>query len=301
MTSTLFRLCIPLLVAMWLTPVFAADVVPIETLAVTSKLSMLSGRGGNVAVLNGDDGVIVVDAQYASQYEVIAQALAQMSAEPVKFLLNTHWHDDHSGGNERMQSTGAVIVAHENVRKRLSTDQFIEFFKAERPAAPTTAWPVVTFQKDVTFHLNGEEIHVFHVRNAHTDGDAVVHFKNANVVHTGDVFFHRRYPFIDSSSGGSITGMIAAVENILARIDGDTKIIPGHGALTDKRGLEAYLAMLTGTHNAIATMMVAGNNVEQIVAAQPTAAYDAVWGNSFLNPETLVRLIVDNITRATLE
>jgi cyclase len=279
----------------------AAEVVPINTIAVADGISMLVGRGGNVAVAHGADGVFVIDDQYAEQYDVIQQAIAKLAGAPVKFLINTHWHSDHSGSNEQMAKSGALIVAHDNVRQRLSTDQVIEFFKAQRPASPPAAFPVVTFSKDISFHLNGDEVNVFHVLNAHTDGDAVVHFKRANVIHTGDVYFNGRYPFIDSGSGGSIGGMITAVEQILALTDANTLIIPGHGDLSDSKGLEAYRDMLRGTQHAIANLMVSGATVEQALLAKPTAAFDAQWGGGFLKPDVYVRMVWDSITRETLD
>ncbi len=280
--------------------VSAQDAVPIKTIMVADGIHMLMGRGGNVAVSTGADGTYVIDDQYASQYDVIKQAITTLSVDPVKFLVNTHWHSDHTGGNEQMGNSGAIIVAHENVRQRLSTDQVIEFFNAERPAPPPAALPMVTFSDDITLHLNGNDVHVFHVLNAHTDGDVVVHFKQANVIHTGDVFFHGRYPFIDTGSGGSIRGTIGAVERILAIADAETRVIPGHGELTDRKGLEEYLVMLKGAQKAIAQLIVAGNSVEQAVLAKPTAAFDAIWGNGFLKPGVFVKIVYDSIKRSTL-
>ena len=280
--------------------VSAQDAVPIKTVMVADGIHMLMGRGGNVAVSTGADGTYVIEDQYASQYEVMKQAIATLSTDPFKFLVNTHWHSDHTGGNEQMGSNGAIIVAHENVRQRVSTDQVGEFFNAERPASPSVALPIVTFYRDITFHLNENDVHVFHVRNVHTDGDAVVHFKQANVVHTGDVFFHGRYPFIDTGSGGSIQGTIGAVDCILAIADAETRVIPGHGELAYRKGLEEYLVMLKGAQKAMAQLIVAGNSVEQAVLAKPTAAFDAIWGNGFLKPDVFVKTVYDSIKRSTL-
>ncbi|MGR9092650.1 MAG: MBL fold metallo-hydrolase [Gammaproteobacteria bacterium] len=276
------------------------DAVPIKTVAVASGIHMLIGRGGNVAVSSGADGVLVVDAQYATQYDAIVTAIRDISDVPTRFLINTHWHDEHSGSNASMSDAGAIIVAHDNVRTRLSTDQVIEFFRSERPASPARALPVITFTSDITFHFNDDTVRVFHVRNAHTDGDAAVVFRRANVIHTGDVFFSEMYPFIDTGSGGSLTGVIAAVEKFLVLADDDTKIIPGHGPLSDKRGLTQYHAMLQAVQRTIAQLIVSGATEEQVILAHPTASFDAAWGGGFLGPDRFVRMVYDNIKRETL-
>jgi cyclase len=199
-----------------------------------------------------------------------------------------------------MESAGVAIVAHENVRRRMSTDQVIEFFNAERPASPSAALPVITFKQDIAFHFNNEYIEVTHLKNAHTDGDAMIHFRGTNVIHTGDTFFHGRYPFIDTGSGGSVGGIIAAADRIIALSDEKTQIIPGHGELTDKQGVIEYRNMLDTIHKAIATLIVSGNSVEQVVLAKPTAQFDDKWGNAFLKPDTFVKMLYDSIKRATL-
>jgi glyoxylase-like metal-dependent hydrolase (beta-lactamase superfamily II) len=275
--------------------------VAIETTEIAKGLHMLVGSGGNVAVLSGADGVLVIDDQYSYQYEEIANAISEISSNSAKFLVNTHWHSDHAGSNEQMANSGTVIVAHENTRARLSTDQVIEFFNADRPAAPPKALPVITFTDDITFHFNDEVIHVIHVSNAHTDGDAIVQFKHANVIHTGDTFFHGHYPFIDAGSGGSVTGMIAAANQILALCDDDTNIIPGHGALADKQSLVEYRDMMKAVRLSISDLIVAGNSDAQIVLAKPTAEFDSKWGSGFLKPNTFVKMIVDSIKRTTLK
>jgi len=278
----------------------AADAVPVTAVAVADGVHMLSGRGGNVALSSGADGVLIVDDQYASQYDAIVAAISAITDAPARFVINTHWHDDHSGSNAAMSNAGAIIVAHDNVRLRLSSDQVIEFFRSERPAAPPHALPVITFARDMTFHFNDDTVHVFHVANAHTDGDAVVHFRTANVIHTGDVFFNELYPFIDTGSGGSISGMITAAEQVLALADEHTKIIPGHGPLGDQRALEQYVAMLRTVQRSIAHLIVSGATEEQVLLARPTASFDATWGNGFLGPDRFVRMVYDNIKRETL-
>jgi len=280
--------------------VSAQDAVPTRTIAVADGIHMLMGRGGNLAVSTGSDGILLVDDQYAEQYEGIKNAIDKLAPGGVKFLINTHWHSDHTGGNAQMGSTGATIVAHENVRRRMSIDQVIEFFKAERPASPSAALPAITFKQDIAFHFNDEDIEITHLKNAHTDGDAIIHFRGANVIHTGDTFFHGRYPFIDTGSGGSVGGIIAAADKIIALSDEKTQIIPGHGELTDKRGVIEYRNMLDTIHKAIATLIVSGNSVEQVVLAKPTAQFDDKWGNAFLKPDTFVKMLYDSIKRATI-
>lgn len=274
--------------------------VPIKTIAVAPGIHMLVGRGGNVAISSGADGVLVVDDQYASQYDAIVAAIREVADTPPRFVINTHWHDDHSGGNASMSDAGAIIFAHDNVRRRMSSDQIIEFFNSARPASPANALPVVTFTSDITFHFNDDTVHVFHVRKAHTDGDAAVHFRRANVIHTGDVFFNGMYPFIDTGSGGSVSGIIAAVEKILELADDNTRIVPGHGPLADKRALMQYHAMLQAVHRSVAQLIVSGASAEQVVLAHPTAAFDATWGGGFLGPDRFVRMLYDNIKRETL-
>ena len=203
------------------------EAVEIETSDLGGGIHMLVGEGGNIGVSAGEDGVFVVDDQFAPLTEKILAAIGEFSDEPPAYVVNTHWHFDHTGGNENMGKAGAVIVAHENVRTRMSTDQFIEAFQREVPASPAIALPVVTFSNDVTFHYNGTEIRVMHRPAAHTDGDAVVMFVEQNVLHTGDLFFNRLFPFIDGSSGGSIEGMIDATDSLLGLVDEETQIIPG--------------------------------------------------------------------------
>ena len=214
----------------------------------------------------------------------------------MKFVINTHWHGDHTGGNENLGKAGAIIVAHENVYKRLSTDQVLVAFDREIPARPKEALPVITFTRDVTFHLNGDELKVFHVENAHTDGDAIIYFTKANAVHMGDTFFNGMYPFIDTEHGGSIDGMIAAVGRMLEMIDDDTKIIPGHGPLGARAQLQAYHDMLVGVREAIQAEVAAGKSVDEVVAANPTAAYDGEWGGGFLNPERFTRIVAGDLS-----
>jgi glyoxylase-like metal-dependent hydrolase (beta-lactamase superfamily II) len=214
--------------------------VEIKTTRVASGIYMLEGRGGNLGVSIGSDGAFLIDDQFAPLTEKILAAIRKLSGAPIRFVLNTHWHGDHTGGNENLGKAGALIVAHENVRERMSVEQFIEAFGRRVDPSPPGALPVVTFTDAVTFHLNGDEIHAFHVPPAHTDGDSIVHFRIANVVHTGDTYFNGRYPFIDLSTGGTIDGVIAAADRLLELCDTETRIIPSrdarHGSRPGRRG-----------------------------------------------------------------
>jgi len=203
--------------------------VELQTEMLADTVYMMTGAGGNLGVSVGEDAVFVIDDQFAPLTPRIQAAIAKLSSKPAKFVLNTHWHFDHTGGNENLGKAGAVIVAHENVRKRLSTEGFIEFLGMKTKPEPRVALPVVTFTRDLTFHLNGDELVVTHVPRAHTDGDSIVRFGKSNVVHMGDTFFNKLYPFIDTSSGGSVAGVLAAADGVLKTAGDDTKIIPGHG------------------------------------------------------------------------
>ncbi|MCH7489195.1 MAG: MBL fold metallo-hydrolase [Gemmatimonadetes bacterium] len=252
--------------------------VEIETIRVADGVYMLVGSGGNIGLSIGEDGPFVVDDQFAPLTEKIQAAIAAVTSGAVRFVLNTHWHGDHTGGNENLGKAGAMIIAHENVRKRLNPAEFRDLMGRSQQAPPD-ALPVVTFTDAVNFYWNGENIRVFHVEHAHTDGDAIVHFTNANVVHMGDTFFKDRYPFIDVDSGGGIDGMIAAADHVLSMVDSDTKIIPGHGTLATPDDLRDYRNMLITVRDRVRTMLNDGMSVDEVVAAKPTNDLDATWGS----------------------
>ncbi len=267
------------------------DNVQIEVIDVAEGVYMLLGSGGNIGVSAGDDGVFVIDDQFAPLTEKILAAIATVSDKPVRFVVNTHWHFDHTGGNENMGAAGAILVAHENVRKRMSVEQFMKAFDRTVPASPPGALPVITFTDAITFHWNGDDLHVFHVDPAHTDGDAIIHFKEANAVHMGDTYFSGMYPFIDVGSGGSIDGMIAAADEVLALSDDATKIIPGHGPLSNKAELHAYRDMLATARDRIHALISEGKSQEEVVAAKPTGDLDAEWGGGFMQPDVWVGIV----------
>ena len=267
------------------------DAVEISTIPVAPGLHMMVGRGGNLAVSTGEDGVFLIDDQYAPLTQKIRAAIATVSDAPIRFVLNTHWHGDHTGGNENLGRAGALIFAHDNVRKRLSVEQFMEALDRRVPPSPEEALPVVTFNDTVTFHLNGDEVHAFGVPPAHTDGDALVHFRRANVIHMGDIYFSRGFPFIDLSSGGSVEGVIAAVDRVLAMADANTRLIPGHGPLSNRAELEKYRAMLVAIRDRIRDASASGQTLDQILATRPTREFDQAWGKGFIDPESFVRSV----------
>jgi cyclase len=271
--------------------------VEIKPEKVAGNISVLAGEGGNIGVCAGEDGVVLVDDQFAPLTPKIEAAVKKIHPGPIRFVVNTHCHHDHVGGNENLGKAGAVIVAHENVRKRMSKKQFIQFFEKAVPAYPKAALPVVTFAEDVTLHLNGEEILVFHVAPAHTDTDSVVYFRNANTVHMGDLFFSESYPFIDTSSGGGSAGVIQANERVLGMIDGKTRVIPGHGPMSNKAGVERYVAMLKQCRANVLKLVDAGNSLKEVQAARPTQKYDAKWGQGWLKPDSFVELLYQDLNR----
>jgi len=269
--------------------------VEIATTKLSETTHMMVGAGGNLGVCVGDDGVFVIDDQFAPLTTKIVAAIAKLSPKPVKFVINTHWHSDHTGGNANLGTAGALIVAHENVRKRMSSENFIEFLNMKTTPDPKEALPVVTFTSEVTFHLNGDEIHVLHVPRAHTDGDAIIHFRKSNVIHMGDTFFNKLYPFIDTSSGGSVEGMIAAIDKALAIGNDTTKYIPGHGPLGTKAELIAYRTMLATIGERIRNQVRSGATLEAVIASKPTADFDDVWGKGFLPPPRFIEMIYKNV------
>jgi cyclase len=271
--------------------------VEIQAHKLSDSVYMLIGAGGNMGLSLGED-VFLIDDQFAPLTERIEAAIRKLSPKPVKFVLNTHWHFDHTGGNENLGKAGALIVAHENVRKRMSVESFIEFLGMRFKAEPRQALPVVTFTRDVTFHLNGDEIYVYHVPSAHTDGDAIVHFRKSDVFHMGDTFFNRLYPFIDSSSGGGVDGVIAAADRVLQLAGERTRIIPGHGALAGRADLRAYRDMLATVSGRIREQLRAGRSLLEVIESKPSAEFDAVWGNGFLNPQRFVEMLYNNLQQS---
>ncbi len=274
------------------------DEIEIKTEQVTDKIYMLTGRGGNIGVCLGDDGVLIIDSQYAQLSEKILAAIAKLNikSKKIKVLANTHWHGDHTGGNKNISETEADIIAHENVRKRMSTKQNRGNGRTVDPS-PKEALPTVTFKEDLTIHINDEDVMMIHVDHAHTDGDAIIYFPKSNVIHMGDTFFNGRFPFIDLFSGGTIDGIIEAANKVLFLADNDTKIIPGHGALSNKKELTAYRNMLMDVRDRVKQAISAEMTYDEIKAANLTKDLDDDWGTGFINGEKIVNFIYTDLTR----
>jgi cyclase len=271
--------------------------VEVRATRLTDTTWMLEGAGGNLGLSVGADAVFLIDDQYAPLTGRITAAIAKITDKPVRFVLNTHWHEDHTGGNENFGRAGAVIVAHENVRKRMGSEQFIELMRMPVKPSPAAALPVVTFAGAMSFHMNGDEMRAIHMPGAHTDGDTIVHFLKSDVIHMGDIYFNGMYPFIDTSSGGSVAGVIAACDKVLAIASDATRIIPGHGPLSDKAQLRAYREMLAAVSSRVARLLAEGRTPAEVAAAKVTADFDARWGNGFMKPGRFVEMLAADLAK----
>ena len=265
------------------------DAVQIKTHKITDSIYMLEGLGGNIGVSVGEDGVILIDDQYAPLTQRIVEAIKAITDKPIRFVINTHYHGDHTGGNENLGRMGVVIVAHDTVHKRLLAGGPIKLLRQNNPPAPRAALPIVTFNDKASLHVNGDEIIAHHIPPAHTDNDVFVQFRKANVIHTGDVFAAYRFPFIDVEHGGSVQGTIRAMDILLKMMDDETRVIPGHGPISMKKDVLAYRTMMVTVGGRIEKMVKAGMTMEQVVAAKPTREFDPVW-SKFRTPDAFVEI-----------
>ncbi len=270
------------------------DTIPIQVTELAKGLSLITGPGGNITSLVGPDGIIMVDSFVPSRAADLAPVVKKLGNGPIT-LFNTHWHFDHTGGNAALAGLGAKIVAHETVRTRLGSEQYMIDFQMKVPPSPAAALPVVTLGDSATLYLNGEEIHLQHVDPAHTDGDMFVHYRKANILQTGDLFSNGFYPNIDTSSGGWIGGMVAAADRILGIVDAKTKIVPGHGPMGTKDDLKAARNMLAEAQAKIEPLVKAGKTVDEVVAAKPLASLDAKWGRGMFKGSQFTRIVYSGL------
>lgn len=275
------------------------DSVKISTEKITDNLFLLKGAGGNIGVLTGKDGTLMVDDQFAPLSNKINGAIRTIDPADIRFLINTHLHGDHSGGNENFTMMGTTIVAHETVRARMSHQVKDTIKGTAGPVRIKEAWPVVTFDNTMAVHLNEEDIHLIHLDPAHTDGDVAVHFTKANVFHLGDVFVTYGYPYIDYSNGGSINGFISTLDKLLTMMDDNTRIIPGHGNLCRKTDVKQFRDRLADIRDQVAAALKKGKKVEDITGLAIASKYDAEWGSGFIKGKDFVLSMADNL-KATM-
>ncbi|MHA7856967.1 MAG: MBL fold metallo-hydrolase [Henriciella sp.] len=277
-----------------------AQPTPVTTTDLGDGLYMLQGRGGNIGVLAGEDGVFVIDSQYAYMAPGILSAIDEIAGEAPRYLVNTHWHGDHAGGNAILGDAGATIIAHEGVRERVTVDVTRDFFGQDSttPALPTSAWPVITFNDEMTLYLNGQTVRLIHAPVAHTDGDTFIYFEEADVLHTGDLMFSGMFPFVDITSGGSFAGFSAASQAMADMISDDTRIIPGHGPLSTKSDITAIVEMLDGTTAAVQAEIDAGKDIEGVLDAAPLTPWVEDWAWGFINEARFTRLIYADLSQA---
>lgn len=280
----------------------SAQPTEVTTTDMGGGIYMLVGRGGNLGVLTGEDGTFVIDSQYADMAPALLSAIDEVAdTSDIRFLFNTHWHGDHTGGNVPMAGAGATIVAHDGVRRRLTSEntRTMGGETTTTPPAPQEAWPVISYSDEMTLYLNGQTIHVVHLADAHTDGDSALYFEQANVLHTGDVMFNGRFPFVDVSSGGTFAGYIAGLEKMHALINDDTRIIPGHGPEATRADIMTLKTMMEGAVAAVQAEFDTGKSLEDIKAAKPLAEWDEDFSWGFIDADTFTSLIHADLTAAS--
>lgn len=268
-----------------------ASTAKITTQSLRGGIRVLMGAGGNVAVLTGRDGKVLVDAGVATARRQLEEALSALGPNPIRYLINSHWHFDHTDGNAWLHAEGALIVGQENTRRRLDADTYVKGWDFTFPASPKGALPSITFKNSLTLHLNNTTLSLEALQSAHTDSDILVEFTEPDVFHVGDIWWNGHYPFIDYSTGGSIDGTIRAVESCLGRVKDSTIIIPGHGPIGDKPQLAAFGEMLTTVRQRVAAMKKQGKSLAEIVAEKPTLEFDPKFGHFLMAPAAFTELV----------
>lgn len=274
------------------------DTVQIRPLKITDRVYMLKGAGGNIGLLTGGDGLLMIDDQFAPLSEKIAKAVSGIDAGPVRFLVNTHIHGDHTGGNENFKKMGVTLVAHDMVRQRMTKETVNTRTNQTVPPRDKAAWPEITFGERMNFHLNDEDIELYHFASGHTDGDVVIRFVKANVYHVGDLFNRGSFPYIDGSNGGDVVGLVANFDKILALIDDNAKVIPGHGDLATKADVKAYRDMLADINTQVSAALKKGKKVEDIPAMNITARYEPNFPTAFIKGKDFVIVVANALAKA---
>ena len=263
----------------------------LKSTKIAPNIYTLTGKGGNIAVITSKNKTLMIDDKFAALTENINKEISKFTKNPVGIILNTHWHGDHTGGNENYGKKGAIIVAHENVRKSLAKGHHYKLREKIVAPAPAEALPIITFKREMSFYLDQEILNVFHVKNAHTDGDIIIHFPKSNVFHMGDTFFNGFYPYIDADKGGSIKGMIKAGERVLKMSNKKTVIIPGHGPIASKADLKNYVKMLKGVRKIMKRYIKKGLSLDNILKKRPISHLEKKWGKGYFKADFFLKFV----------
>jgi len=291
--------CLALVFLLLAPPLAGAGKKPptVETTRLKDGIHLLRGRGANVGVLSGKDGVLLIDTQYPKSTKPLRAAIRKISKKPIRFLVITHWHGDHVGGIQDLAKSGTAVIAHNNVRKRLASGGYLATADHQAPPATDQALPILTYSDTLTIHFNGQTVRCLHIPLAHTNGDTIVHFVESNVIHMGDIYFNGLYPYIDVNAGGNIDGMIRAVKKGLKIADSGSTIIPGHGPLANREDMKKYLSMLETIRGRVRPQVLAGKSLKEVQASKPTAEFDAQWGKLYLKPDQFTEIVYQGMQK----